>query len=390
MPIAPSRRIAAVPVSPPSRRERPVLSTASSTPARLRTSCPTMTFSSAVIALKSRMFWNVRAIPAFVTWWGLRPTIGLPSSRISPEVGTSSPVTRLKNVVLPAPLGPMRPWIWPVATVRSTPSRAASPPNRLVSLRTSSRGTLPAPSEPEPERAPGPEMEPGPSGRSIGGLQFHGTAPAGNDALGPVDHDDDQHRSEDEEAVLLKARDDGADDLRHDHDDGGPHDRPPDVAHPTQHDHRQDEDRGPQGEAIRAHEVDPARLDDPRHPRRRCSDGEGPQLHPHRRHPHGGGGKLVLPDRHPCPSDPGVVEPRDHPDHEGAEHQQEVVVGSRVEPEAVVQAEQVQLRMRDGRDPARSHGDGVEVAGGDTHDLAEAERDDGEGVAPQAERRGDP
>ena len=70
-----------------------------------------MTFSRAVIALKSRMFWNVRAIPAFVTWWGFRPTIDLPSSRISPEVGTSSPVTRLKNVVFPAPLGPIRPWI---------------------------------------------------------------------------------------------------------------------------------------------------------------------------------------------------------------------------------------------------------------------------------------
>ena len=46
-----------------------------------------MTFSSAVISGKSRMFWNVRAMPIRLIWCGLRPLIRWPSNRTSPDVG---------------------------------------------------------------------------------------------------------------------------------------------------------------------------------------------------------------------------------------------------------------------------------------------------------------
>src|SRR5262245_44732257 len=43
---------------------------------------------------------------------------------------------QLNSVVLPAPLGPMRPTIWPSATSKLTSSRATMPPNRTVRWRT--------------------------------------------------------------------------------------------------------------------------------------------------------------------------------------------------------------------------------------------------------------
>ena len=73
---------------------------------------PTMTFSSAVMFANRRMFWNVRAMPAMTTLRG-RGGSTLPLSRTSPSVGRYMPVRQLKNVVLPAPLGPMSPTISP-------------------------------------------------------------------------------------------------------------------------------------------------------------------------------------------------------------------------------------------------------------------------------------
>ena len=44
---------------------------------------PTSTFSSAVISLKSRMFWKVRPIPSAVIAWGGLPVMSWPSSTIA-------------------------------------------------------------------------------------------------------------------------------------------------------------------------------------------------------------------------------------------------------------------------------------------------------------------
>ena len=51
--------------------------------------------------------WNARPMPWRTMSGGVRPTISTPLSRIWPASGFSAPVIRLKNVLLPAPLGPM-------------------------------------------------------------------------------------------------------------------------------------------------------------------------------------------------------------------------------------------------------------------------------------------
>src|SRR3989304_7118513 len=57
-----------------------------------------------------------------------------------PELGLRKPVMVLKRVVLPAPLGPMRPVMLPLATLRLQPSTARTPPNDLVTLSTTRIG----------------------------------------------------------------------------------------------------------------------------------------------------------------------------------------------------------------------------------------------------------
>ena len=70
-----------------SRRYLAVRNRAESTPLEWLASAPTSTFSRAVIELKSRMFWKVRAMPRLVMACFFRPARGWPSKRTSPEVG---------------------------------------------------------------------------------------------------------------------------------------------------------------------------------------------------------------------------------------------------------------------------------------------------------------
>ena len=56
-------------------------------PPLMRECSPTITFSIAVIVENRRMFWNVRAIPAFMTMSGRAPVMLLPSNSIVPSVG---------------------------------------------------------------------------------------------------------------------------------------------------------------------------------------------------------------------------------------------------------------------------------------------------------------
>jgi hypothetical protein len=70
---------------------------------------PTITFSSAVISANRRMFWKVRAMPALATSCTAVGLVGLAGQLEGAAVGVYRPVITLKNVVLPAPLGPIRP-----------------------------------------------------------------------------------------------------------------------------------------------------------------------------------------------------------------------------------------------------------------------------------------
>src|SRR6266545_3131770 len=60
---------------------------------------------------------------------GERPAISMPLSRMRPESGFNAPVTRLKNVLLPAPLGPITAVSDPSAKFNVISSAALTPPN---------------------------------------------------------------------------------------------------------------------------------------------------------------------------------------------------------------------------------------------------------------------
>ena len=95
---------------------------------------------------KSRIDWKVRAMPRATIALGRSPTRLWPSKVMRPLSGRLRPVTALKNVVLPAPLGPISPMMAPRGTTRSTSLSAITPPNFFTTPRTSSSGA--------PSRAP--------------------------------------------------------------------------------------------------------------------------------------------------------------------------------------------------------------------------------------------
>ena len=64
---------------------------------------------------------------------GGSPVMSSPLNRMRPEVGRSTPVRQLKNVLLPAPFGPMMARISPRWTSKLTLLSAVSPPKRMVS-----------------------------------------------------------------------------------------------------------------------------------------------------------------------------------------------------------------------------------------------------------------
>src|SRR5882672_3210455 len=118
---------------------------------------------------------------------------------------------QLKMVVLPAPLGPMSPTIWPRPTLNDTSSLATSPPKRLVTFWTSRSALMGPPRSPGAARG-GAVMETG--SRAAPGLQDgsfrlslvatakqrcnHLLAPP-HQAARLVDRDgDDDHRVDDE------------------------------------------------------------------------------------------------------------------------------------------------------------------------------------------------
>ena len=85
------------------------------------------------------MTWNVRAIPHRTRSSGGSGVMSLPSKTIAPAVGAKSPLTRLKNVVFPAPFGPMMARSSPGSIVSEMSSIAVSEPKRFVAFVTCNR-----------------------------------------------------------------------------------------------------------------------------------------------------------------------------------------------------------------------------------------------------------
>src|SRR5262245_23209118 len=139
---------------------------------------------------------------------------------MSPAVWRYTPVMTLKHVVLPAPLGPMRPKIWLRSISKLTRSRATRPPKRIVRSvrrRTGSAvlGAFPAI------------------------LELGGPAAVGDDALGAEDHHHDEGGAEHEHPVLGK----GAEALGQVRDHDGADDGAGEVPRPSQHDGGEEQDR---------------------------------------------------------------------------------------------------------------------------------------------------
>src|SRR5437899_1625799 len=91
----------------------------------------TCTFSSAVSVAKVAVIWNVRLTPRRQIAYGGRPEIRSPRNATRPASAASWPVRMLKNVVFPAPFGPMSARISPRGSSKETPSTACTPPNVL-------------------------------------------------------------------------------------------------------------------------------------------------------------------------------------------------------------------------------------------------------------------
>src|ERR671930_323208 len=71
---------------------------------------------------------------------GANAEMSMPRTSTCPLVAGKRPQMRLTMVLLPEPLGPIRPQISPCATARSTPSTARTPPKCLLSALSSSTG----------------------------------------------------------------------------------------------------------------------------------------------------------------------------------------------------------------------------------------------------------
>ena len=97
------------------------------------------------------MIWNVRPTPIRQIARGLCPRTSRPSSRTTPLSGASWPFSMLKQVLLPAPLGPINASNSPADTANETSSTACTPPNALCRPSTCSTALMPAvPLRPEP------------------------------------------------------------------------------------------------------------------------------------------------------------------------------------------------------------------------------------------------
>ena len=123
-----------------------------SAPRPLRTRSVTSRCSRGVMPVNSSMRWKVRAMPSRARRYVGYRVRSRPSKVTVPPSGFSMPSRQLKNVVLPAPFGPMSPTISRSSTSSDTSSSAVIPANVFV-ISTAWRSVMMSRS---PARAPAP------------------------------------------------------------------------------------------------------------------------------------------------------------------------------------------------------------------------------------------
>src|SRR5690606_34305658 len=100
------------------------------------------TFSRTVRPGNTLVIWKERPIPSRVRACGERRVMSRPLNRMLPRVGFSCPLSRLKKVVFPAPLGPMMDVRRFFGMLTLTPLTATCPPKETVKSRVSSRVSI--------------------------------------------------------------------------------------------------------------------------------------------------------------------------------------------------------------------------------------------------------
>src|SRR5512136_2328030 len=102
----------------------------------------TMTLAMIGSRLKGLMFWKVQAMPLLTISHVFNPTISLPLNRIVPESGLRMAVINRSKVVLPAPLGPIRPSTSSRPMEKLTSVIALIPPKSLLISSISRKGCI--------------------------------------------------------------------------------------------------------------------------------------------------------------------------------------------------------------------------------------------------------
>src|SRR2546425_11917290 len=103
------------------------------------------TFSSTVAPGRMLVIWYERAMALREIRFGGSPAMSSSANRMRPALGCSTPVTQLKNVDLPAPLGPMMARISPAGAAAPRAARAGEAPDRKGRLSVRGGGAAPAP-----------------------------------------------------------------------------------------------------------------------------------------------------------------------------------------------------------------------------------------------------
>ena len=288
---------------------------------------------------KSRMDWNVRAMPRPTIALGRRPTMLWPSKRISPWSGASSPVTTLKKVVFPAPFGPIRPTIERGGMTRSTLLTATSPPKALVTPRASSRGRPPARGAAAGRSHTGmlsargtdgaATRRPASSGSSTStatGRTRRPTSPSGLKSMTRARPSPKKNQRQSVRSTVVSNSDAGLgpdppDEVRHlgqqeaveQRDQHPAHDDALEAPHPAEHDHAQQDDGHVELESAGSDGLELRGVEGAGEPREGRPEREGEELGLDGVDPHAVRRRLVLPDGHPRAPEPRVAQPVHRP-----------------------------------------------------------------------------
>src|SRR5690606_24816058 len=154
----------------------------------------------------------------------------------------------LKQVVLPAPFGPIKPRISPLWMVKDTSSRATTPPKRSVAWSTSSKGTRGAAAAASAAWGwPTPRAVSLSNGHLPPAIcELRRAASVRDQPLRPEDHHDDQHgaKEHDPDLVQLPAEEldatEAFDQVRH---QATADDRADEIPGPAEDHGGQDDDR---------------------------------------------------------------------------------------------------------------------------------------------------